>query len=62
MIIFIKIGECLCTEIDTAANYNIALSLQEKIEALQTLGADVRPVPVVPWTDQENYNHQVQIV
>lgn len=32
----------------------------EKIEALQTLGAEVRPVPVVPWTDDNNYNHQAR--
>lgn len=31
---------------------------QEKIEVLETLGAEVRPVPVVPWTDPDNYNHQ----
>ena len=26
---------------------------------LRTLGADVRPCPVVPWSDDNNYNHQV---
>jgi cysteine synthase A len=26
---------------------------------LKLLGADVRPIPVVPWTDPNNYNHQV---
>ena len=26
---------------------------------LRLLGADVRPVPVVAWTDPNNYNHQV---
>ncbi|KAF0692049.1 Aste57867_16816 [Aphanomyces stellatus] len=31
---------------------------QEKIQALQFLGADVRPVPAVPFTDPLNYNHQ----
>ncbi|CAC5405846.1 cysK [Mytilus coruscus] len=33
---------------------------QEKIEMLKLLGADVRPVPVVPWTDPDNYNHQAK--
>lgn len=32
---------------------------QEKIECLQTLGAEVYPCPVKPWTDPDNYNHQV---
>lgn len=32
---------------------------QEKIDALRMLGADVRPVPVAPFTDPANYNHQV---
>ena len=32
---------------------------QEKIDALKMLGADVRPVPVVPYSDPMNYNHQV---
>lgn len=32
---------------------------QEKISLLRTLGADVRPVPVKPFTDEMNYNHQV---
>ncbi|XP_064623104.1 uncharacterized protein LOC135485214 [Lineus longissimus] len=31
---------------------------QEKVEALLALGADVRQVPVVPFTDEMNYNHQ----
>ena len=26
---------------------------------LRTLGADVRPCPVVAWSDDNNYNHQV---
>ena len=26
---------------------------------LRTLGADVRPLPVVPFDDPMNYNHQV---
>lgn len=25
---------------------------------LETLGAEVRPQPVVPWDDPMNYNHQ----
>ncbi|KAK7482505.1 hypothetical protein BaRGS_00026216 [Batillaria attramentaria] len=33
---------------------------REKIELLQTLGAEVRPIPVVPWTDEKNYNHQAR--
>ncbi|KAL8622665.1 hypothetical protein ACOMHN_009299 [Nucella lapillus] len=32
----------------------------EKIEVLKTLGAEVRPVPVVPWDDPMNYNHQAR--
>ena len=32
---------------------------QEKIDALKVLGADVRPVPAVPFDDPDNYNHQV---
>lgn len=31
---------------------------KEKIELLETLGAEVRPQPVVPWDDPMNYNHQ----
>jgi cysteine synthase A len=31
---------------------------QEKIDTLRMLGADVRPVPAVPFTDAQNYNHQ----
>ncbi|XP_048734425.1 uncharacterized protein LOC125650293 isoform X1 [Ostrea edulis] len=31
---------------------------REKIECLQTLGAEVYPCPVKPWTDPDNYNHQ----
>lgn len=26
---------------------------------LRVLGADVRPVPAVPYEDPNNYNHQV---
>lgn len=33
---------------------------QEKIDMLKTLGADVRPCPVVPWSDDNNYNHQAR--
>ncbi|KAL4237978.1 Cysteine synthase 1 [Mactra antiquata] len=33
---------------------------QEKIDMLKTLGADVRPCPVKPWTDDMNYNHQAK--
>jgi len=31
---------------------------QEKIDLLRMLGADVRPVPAVAFTDPANYNHQ----
>ena len=34
-------------------------STQEKIDALKVLGADVRPVPAVPFENPDNYNHQV---
>ncbi|PVD36718.1 hypothetical protein C0Q70_03704 [Pomacea canaliculata] len=30
---------------------------KEKIEMLETLGAKVKTVPVVPWSDPNNYNH-----
>lgn len=33
---------------------------KEKIEMLKLLGADVRQIPVVPWTDPNNYNHQAK--
>ncbi|KAI9326932.1 cysteine synthase [Zopfochytrium polystomum] len=33
---------------------------QEKIDLLRSLGADVRPVPAVPFTDPANYNHQAR--
>jgi cysteine synthase A len=32
---------------------------KEKIDTLVMLGADVRPVPAVPFSDKRNYNHQV---
>ena len=35
------------------------LVFQEKIDALKVLGADVRPVPAVPFDNPDNYNHQV---
>jgi cysteine synthase len=31
---------------------------QEKIDLLRVLGADVRPVPAVPYDNPRNYNHQ----
>ncbi|CDZ98420.1 cysteine synthase [Phaffia rhodozyma] len=31
---------------------------QEKIDLLKMLGADVRPVPAVPFDNPQNYNHQ----
>ncbi|KAF8813585.1 pyridoxal phosphate-dependent enzyme, beta subunit [Phlegmacium glaucopus] len=33
---------------------------QEKIDLLRMLGADVRPVPAVPFEDPKNYNHQAR--
>ena len=33
---------------------------QEKIDLLKMLGADVRPVPAVAYTDPANYNHQAK--
>ncbi|KAL2915849.1 Cysteine synthase 1 [Polyrhizophydium stewartii] len=33
---------------------------KEKIDLLRMLGADVRPVPAVPFTDPANYNHQAR--
>lgn len=34
--------------------------LQEKVDALEVLGADVRQVPAVPFDNPKNYNHQVR--
>lgn len=33
---------------------------REKIDVLRLLGADVRPVPAVPFSDPLNYNHQAR--
>ena len=33
---------------------------QEKIDLLRMLGADVRPVPTVPYENPKNYNHQAR--
>lgn len=33
---------------------------KEKIDALRVLGADVRPVPAVPFTDPMQYQHQAK--
>ncbi|KAJ1784443.1 Cysteine synthase 1 [Coemansia sp. RSA 2167] len=33
---------------------------QEKIDLLRMLGADVRPVPAVPFDNADNYNHQAK--
>ena len=33
---------------------------QEKIDTLRILGADVRPVPPAPFSDEQNYNHQAR--
>ncbi len=35
---------------------------QEKIDLLKALGAEVRPVPAVPFENPANYNHQVERV
>ena len=40
---------------------NFWFVLQEKINLLKVLGADVRPVPAVPFDDPDNYNHQVYV-
>ena len=32
---------------------------QEKFDMLRTLGAEVRPISPAPWSDENNYNHQV---
>ena len=39
--------------------FNEVCGTQEKIDALKVLGADVRPVPAVPFDNPDNYNHQV---
>jgi len=33
---------------------------KEKVDLLRVLGAEVKTVPVVPWTNPENYNHQAK--
>ncbi|OQR93908.1 cysteine synthase [Achlya hypogyna] len=48
-----------------AKGYNCVIYMpdtqsQEKIQALRVLGADVRPVPAVAFTDPKNYNHQAR--
>lgn len=48
-----------------AKGYNCVIYMpntqsQEKIDLLRSLGADVRPVPAVPFTDPANYNHQAK--
>ena len=35
---------------------------QEKIDALRVLGAEVFPVPAVPFDNPNNYNHQVRCI
>ena len=35
-------------------------SLQEKVDALRVLGADVKLIPAVPFDNPDNYNHQVR--
>ncbi|KAL7413698.1 tryptophan synthase beta subunit-like PLP-dependent enzyme [Mrakia frigida] len=46
-----------------AKGYNCVIYMpdnqsQEKIDLLKMLGADVRPVPAVPFDNPQNYNHQ----
>ena len=36
------------------------MRLQEKIDSLRLLGAEVISVPVVPFTDPAHYNHQAR--
>ncbi|KAF8894141.1 tryptophan synthase beta subunit-like PLP-dependent enzyme [Infundibulicybe gibba] len=48
-----------------AKGYNCVIYMpntqsQEKIDLLQMLGADVRPVPAVAYDHPENYNHQAR--
>ena len=43
----------------TVYNIHYTVVFQEKIDALKVLGADVRPVPAVPFDNPDNYNHQV---
>ncbi|RCI11463.1 hypothetical protein L249_7199 [Ophiocordyceps polyrhachis-furcata BCC 54312] len=33
---------------------------QAKVDLLRLLGAEVYPVPAVPWDNEENYNHQAR--
>eukprot|EP00455_Lapot_gusevi_P010020 TRINITY_DN14506_c0_g2_i2.p1 TRINITY_DN14506_c0_g2~~TRINITY_DN14506_c0_g2_i2.p1 ORF type:complete len:257 (+),score=42.86 TRINITY_DN14506_c0_g2_i2:102-872(+) len=33
---------------------------KEKVDTLRSLGAEVREVPAVPFTDPQNYNHQAR--
>lgn len=48
-----------------ARGYNCVIYMpdtqsQEKIDLLRMLGADVRPVPAVPYDNPKNYNHQAR--
>ncbi|KAJ3212571.1 Cysteine synthase 1 [Dinochytrium kinnereticum] len=45
---------------NTGIGYMPNTQSQEKIDLLRSLGADVRPVPAVPFTDPANYNHQAK--
>ena len=47
---------CTCTHTHLS---RVLLQLQEKVDALEVLGADVRQVPAVPFDNPKNYNHQV---
>ena len=54
-------NETLCLK-KTITVFEFCLVLQEKIDALRVLGADVRPVPAVAFDNPQNYNHQVSHV
>lgn len=47
---------CICTHTRLS---RVLLQFQEKVDALEVLGADVRQVPAVPFDNPKNYNHQV---
>lgn len=50
------------THVANALGYKTAIIIpetqsQEKIDYLRAIGADVRPVPAVPYSNPENFNH-----
>ena len=40
-------------------SFCVCVYVQEKVDTLRLLGAEVRQVPAVAWSDDNNYNHQV---